>query len=255
MAKKSRYFIVCSFLLLFISILPASYGALYDSEWTDTPPTIDGVKGEVEWGSANGRSIQIWSYDYATYFNVFVSTFNDANNLYVLLEWNDGTPNGGDRVELLFDEGNDGNWSTPGIENGIAVQLNATHYNWTDGYCALGSTHVLPDIISQDGQTAATWSGYYRVEFSIPLGSTSQDDLQPTAGALIGMVVMIGNDSTLHTRTNPEFNGTCSATIQLASAPIGTPIVLILLVGTLLLIALVRHHKKSSIPSFFRNSQ
>jgi hypothetical protein len=244
-------------LILFcISMIPLkSSAATLNSNWTTSPPTINGTASAGEWDDAYVNAII--AYYGSTPLSVTLYAKNDADNLYLRIQWPDVTGDQVDTLCIMFDEGNDGNWSGPGSENGVAMAMNSTYYEGYDGYNVFASTPVFPDVTTQDGQQACSWLGSYFIELSIPLDCSDPEDMQCTAGDVIGIAIIIGNDINLAPPTGKVYeypNGTFSeesitATFQLASAPggIGTPFNFVLLLGSLIFITIITIWKKTPL--------
>ncbi|MHA1649251.1 MAG: hypothetical protein ACTSYB_03575 [Candidatus Helarchaeota archaeon] len=252
---------------LLISILALSMIALFsqntnaailNSNWATKIPTIDGTISAGEWDDAFANIIT--AYAGSTPLTISFYAKNDADNLYLRVQWLDISPSHTlrDALMLLFDEGNDGNWSGPGIENGFCIILNGSMYFGYDGYCIMASNPVAYDTVSQDGLNASTYyvNGYI-VELAIPLGCGEQEDLQNNAGDTIGIAIVVsdysspGPDGTKnYDYPNGTFNLGNQQTIsfQLASAPsvIGTPRVFLFFLASIIFVAIISIWKKIS---------
>lgn len=191
-------------LLLLIGLIavlaqPAASAATHTSNWTETPPTIDGTTGIGEWTNAYQNSFTAYRIsDSFPSFQVTLWAMNDGNNLYLCVQWTDSTyDSNGDRMDLYFDEHNDGNWSTPATENALMVYMdNTPDFQWMDAYGQY-MTDPQNDTTSQDGAAAGSWaSNTYTVEISIPIGSSDPEDLQPTNGSVMGIGFMAMDGAT-----------------------------------------------------------
>jgi hypothetical protein len=250
-----KYILLPILVFFIIALIPSStFAATVNSNWATTIPTIDGTASSGEWDDAAANAIT--AYDGSTPLSVFLYAKNDANNLYLRIQWTDASTNYLDLVGVFFDEGNDGNWSGPGIENGVLVYMNATWYLGFDGYCEIGYL-ISNDTVSQDGAWAVTHPvTAYIVELSIPLGRADLEDLQSSAGSLIGIAVIIGDSFTQPPGTSKYYqypnntkNDQGTASFQLATAPsgseIGTPFTLIFLISSIAIITILKIAKVS----------
>ncbi|HUX98310.1 MAG TPA: hypothetical protein VMV49_02035 [Candidatus Deferrimicrobium sp.] len=243
LGKKSMpiLLIILVSVLIFNLVPLDSHAATFQSNWLEedsSPPVIDGSYTANEWSEAYNNTfflIELGNPSNTRILTIFA--LNDDNDLYICALWSDSTYDiMGDRIRILFDEDNDGNWSGPGIktENGVLCLLvnGGPIFAWDDCYCTpnlMMPTHA--DEGTQDGAAAGSYSSsQYKVEIKIPLNCTDMEDLQSKAGDLIGIAFWVQD---LKVSDNYEYpNETSvnhlSAPFQLASSAstsIGTPII------------------------------
>ncbi len=220
-------------LFLFSFIQVTNSAATLNSNWTSETPTIDGVISSNEWDGAFQNTIT--AYDYlsgTTDLQVSFWVMNDASNIYMLVQWADDSLNSAiDTLYIFFDEDNDGNWTGPGTDNVFSCWSSNAFNTWHDRF----SNTTLPfgyytDFNSKDGQASIIYAlNTYTVEVSLPIGSTDEEDIQVTAGSLIGLGIFIEDNNTYkYEFPNATWSAHTVVSFQLAKAPpIGTSSILI----------------------------
>ncbi|MHA1280337.1 MAG: sugar-binding protein [Candidatus Helarchaeota archaeon] len=223
--EKNISFGILFSMLLFVLLLPSTNGAVLNSNWASSSPTIDGTITTGEWDAARTNSFAV--FDAVTdnpdrVLNMWA--MNDGTNLYLRFQWLDGSHDGNtDAVVVFFDEDNNGNWSTPALENVFAYAMNITVNGSIDCYAttAYGPGYII-DAGSQDGSGAySRVATTYVVELAIPIGRVDAEDIQPTAGATIGFAVKIYDNLDLDVYPIWTDHNYTTVTFQLASQPIG----------------------------------
>jgi len=214
-----------------ITLLPHSAAAALTSNWCSTPPTIDGIIGAGEWDAAYPNSFYVCDYFSGTpMILVAMWTMNDANNLYFRFQWLDSTHDEyEDGFYLYFDEDNNGNWSCNGVENVVSFLMNTTFSTFQDGYAtSSGFLFQGIDPISQDGNGSYSYNiatTTYTVELVVPISCVNAEDIQPGAGAIIGISFLLIEGYAIEYYPYPaNFTNFGVVTLQLASPPsaIGT---------------------------------
>ena len=232
MVKKRVIFASIVFLILGGLLLTPAQGATLNSTWATTTPTIDGTIAGGEWDDAASTTFYTYMISPATQKIVFFWAKNNADYLFLRLQWADLTHGGDwDFVHVYFDETNSGDWGVE-LNNAVVAGMNGTDSNMRDCYVHWDSMlgwFLYPDIASQDGDAAITYNaidGVYTTEFAIPLGRADTDDMATTAGSLIGIAFLIIDDISDYDLYRYP-NNTASVTFQLASAPSGIGISLL----------------------------
>lgn len=256
----SKRFLKTKFLLVFLIIgliaviaQPPAEAASLNSNWTTTTPTIDGVISNNEWNGSHTNSFTTYAVlTQVPAFQVSFWAMNDADNLYLCIQWPDPTHTGaGDVLYLFFDENNDGNWSTPANENAMQVYITPGSTSFMDGY-GVFMMGVFPDSGSQDGLANGTWaSNYYTLEIAIPINCTDAEDLQPGAGDVMGIsLIWLDGDPMINYEYPLDSAYGTTTSFKLASAPlVGTPLTFAFLLSTLVGITIITIHvKKKALP-------
>ena len=165
------------------AVEPIYSGAAY------TPPAIDGVIGEGEWGGAN-------ILDYGDGIgNVTVWVMNDGDNLYIAATLKDSTPGGIDIIGFAFDADHDGNL-TEGGEDGVGIWLaNDSDFGIDGHYNSSFPLCVEKDVIRNIDVYTRYDNGNWTVELSKPLNSGDPQDMSVGPGATIGVFSKVYNDA------------------------------------------------------------
>jgi len=180
---------------------PAASGHSGDvlSAWTATAPTIDGTIGGAEWASADTESFSMFGNPATIY------VMNDANNLYIALVINDGTPGDADDIaSFYFDNDHDGTGPEKG-DNAFEVYNPGApgyidYYYETDGFPFNGwamDTIDLP-VGTIDGAGDASFDATYNYfEISFPLDSADDlHDFSLSIGDTVGFTLGCFDDTT-----------------------------------------------------------
>lgn len=246
-------------ILVCITIQPPAQAVLLQSNWLNgSPPTIDGFPTVAEWENSYNNSIPCYlSGNPSTKILITFKALNDANNLYLLIQWTDATHNSDtDGFILLFDENNDNNIYSPiNSENAVEFDVSTVLSEFHDGY---GDSNELIhyDLNKVDGEANATWiSSQYNLEMRIPLNANDTEDLQVGPGDMIGIAIVIVDG--LSNYYEFPFDSAMSLNhysnpFQLAanSSSIGSPsIFLTLAILGLIAIFAIRRRYDSIIPS------
>lgn len=243
MLKQKLFLLTMLFVLLGIAMLPNTRAATLNSNWMTITPTINGTIASGEWDDAWSTTFYAHDSAHATNLGILFWAKNNATYLLLRIQWVDDTLNAElDNLLILFDETNSGNWSNPGtgVNNVFGCAINSTYLEWYDEYVT-GSAWA-PDVSTKDGQVAKTFSfNTYVLEIAIPLARADAEDMQPGAGALIGIAFIIDSaGQNIYCYPTDTDIHSYAATFQLASAPssVGTPTIIITLISTIFLIAL-----------------
>ena len=168
---------------------PQTSAAVIKSGWTKNAATIDGIVSGEEWEDAEFTVVRAWNDSSDAYRDFQIWIMNDKNYIYLRALVNDDTADD-DSFFVALDEAADGNFTTFGLlEEFIAFWLNGvpSHDEIHDGY---GHNQYLyqDDSISDDSIGSYAWSSTnYIIELKIPLRAADQEDLQASAGDLIGI--------------------------------------------------------------------
>ncbi|MFX1294466.1 MAG: sugar-binding protein [Promethearchaeota archaeon] len=249
--KKRNSFLIgilILFLLLF-TVQPSSQAFLFRSNWNSGPvPTIDGLVQAGEWDDAYDNTIYCNDvFTPSTQIALTLYAMNDRSNLYLLADWTDSTHNSNyDAIFIFFDEDHDNNYAESS-DNAVRILINnpgVTYVEYNDGH---GAYPFSEDTNTTDGEGAATWASItYQVEFRIPLTASDSEDLQTGAGEMIGIAILIVDDTSNYEYPFYAAILSYSNPFQLAASPfIGTSTLLLalLIIG---LIALFMTWKKYS---------
>ena len=132
-----------------------------NSQWTNSPPSIDGVVGSGEWSNLQ-ITFQSPEYPDSYVLPTYVYFMNDNTNLYVMVDAvGDTTDNEYDECLLTFNYQD----SPPYFQH--YAELIGTSTSWTEG----------GTIASYDG--AVGFNGHKVYEFSIPLNAINAQPGQP----------------------------------------------------------------------------
>jgi len=184
--SKKPFFIIMFLLFSSCTISNASYGGVTLSAWTDKPPTIDGVHQLSEWGDADSVD---FSTDNDPPYNGTIHVMNDAENLYIFIEFEYEGTHGS--VKIFFDNDNDEDeWDED--DDGLCFEWSPTGDEFRDIHYSAWDTDS-----SIDGEGVATSSpGYKRVEFSHPLNSGDTKDFSLVIGDTVGFQIMTAFQNT-----------------------------------------------------------
>ncbi len=129
-----------------VSATPTTEGTIYHSNFTHTPPTIDGVISPGEWSDASNYSAEVSGLGLLP---IAVMFKNDSNYLYIaVVNSNDTTNSFVDEVGIYFDLNKDDTWASDTTEGNLWI---------TDGSYATfrGITGDYPDNLDFMGASAA----------------------------------------------------------------------------------------------------
>ncbi|WP_455368841.1 hypothetical protein [[Eubacterium] cellulosolvens] len=136
--------------------------------YTSTPPTIDGVIGDIEWQNAETVEIDFGEHDEFHYIGTLY-VMNDIDNVYMAFEINDPVP-GQARLTLLFDCG----WPEDGIpEDGVRFIQITSQYSDLDA-------DLNPDGHIDGVMASTVGADINYFELSKPMRSPDPDDSQLT---------------------------------------------------------------------------
>jgi hypothetical protein len=177
--NKKSFLVILLLLLSTCKIAFATYGGVTLSAWTDNPPTIDGEPQPFEWDDADSVD---FSTDNSPPFNGTIWVMNDADNLYIFIEFEYEGSHGS--LKIYFDNDNDEDEWDPD-DDGLCFEWGPTEDNFTD----IHFSGWDPDT-SQDGEGNSTSSpGYKYVEFSHPLNSGDPEDFSLMIGDTVGFQI------------------------------------------------------------------
>jgi len=175
-------------LLSVIVIVPARAQTI-NSGWTDTPPTIDGVKSVGEWDDATMVQHD-WGWGSGAIPIMWVHVMNDAINLYVLIEIEDDDTTVGDDVRIFFDNLHLSG-SSP-VDNDDMIKL-VNDDTYGDYYYDSGMPAYYFDTTgsgSTDGQgSCGQIAVIYYFELSHPLCSGDIRDFCLSLGQTVGFTI------------------------------------------------------------------
>ncbi len=250
-------------LLLTFSCFPMFYTVkavgTVNSNWTSSPPTIDGIFGATEWTDAYFQSIRVWensSHPPSQYVDLQLWIMNDANNIYFRAIWLDGTRDSvNDVLTIAFDEDGDGSFASISgkLDNVISVISNTNTNSTFDGY-GNDPAAAIQDVFDVDLVSNYTYSdNYYKYEISVPLNTAEEEDLQSKAGDLIGIAFIIdlgegagGEILYGYPDDTYQMSNYSTVTFQLAGESIGTTLNIVILIGTISIIAMVIYFRGKS---------
>jgi len=151
-----------------------------NSEWTYTPPTINGIYDTDEWDHAYVETISLDGYIPATLY-----VMNDQNNLYLALEVQDDDTYNTDEIIFYFDNNNFGTTHEIGDDRLYLFE----EINFFDMYKS--STGWSTDPVKNGmGRAAMTTGGKWFFELSHPLNSSDDaHDFSLTFGSTVGFLV------------------------------------------------------------------
>jgi hypothetical protein len=253
---KKSILLPVSLILLTMLLCPSIvYAKTFNSSWTTSTPTIDGILSLGEWDDATAQIVPMYFYaDQSFKFNIVIWLMNSEDNLFVLAQWTDDISGSNkDWFRIYFDEDNNKNFH--GVnENAVDLSRKSGDSQGTfrDGTCPSGFSLVVDALEHGDGEmvwVANTWT----LEMFIPIGSSDLADINSGAGSLIGVAIHYINGTSGQDYFNPAdcYIAENSTTLQLASAPsnIGIPhTILFCLLGLIGIVFYASRKKSKNAP-------
>lgn len=176
------------------ALVPLWVTPVIQSQYTLTPPVIDGTRDSMEWPEpAFTKQLDYANQGFQEKHDMIGYFMNDDNYLYVAIvitsddfEAERPEKSDVDVIEIYFDN-NSNNMIEPNedIHNFWNLQYGDWHFEENERWCSDQNTH---------GQGKATHSnrntGDYIYEFKIPLNSGDVQDLSVTSGSVIGIKIL-----------------------------------------------------------------
>ena len=178
-------------LIAAMMVMPAAAhypGAVINSNWATTIPTIDGVKSTGEWDDAWSDTVSMNPAVGTSPLEVPLWVKNDGTNLYLAYDVPDTTDDN-DLFGILFDNHND-------CENGTMVEGPGDEWKAIDPHNVLGAGTFVDGYLQfanidavQNGIGTGVWSANkWFFEFEVPLNSGDSQDISALQGETIGFL-------------------------------------------------------------------
>jgi hypothetical protein len=172
-------------------------GITITSNYTSSPPTIDGIINADEWITM----IPITLNGFENTTNTLegeLSVIHDTNNIYIAVEIPDADFDWEDYILIAFDQGND-NVATDGGEDAFTIYFSSLppgmyidlHWNASEGGWIMDDeTHGAVEY-SYDEEV-----GKFEYEFAKPLKSNDSQDIAVNLGDTLGFRMVVWDETT-----------------------------------------------------------